>query len=106
MAEERENQHGAAPQSSGYATGTSTGAYGQRVADAAHLAKEYGRVRESASGVAEVAAETEEDAELKALIAECVANVERAREKMIRDQVEIDRLKSETRVMIARLLAA
>ena len=47
---------------------------------------------------------TREDEELNALITECMADVERAREKMGKDQLEIDRLKSETRMMIARLL--
>ena len=44
--------------------------------------------------------------ELEELIDESLAMVERSREKMKREQIEIDRLKSETRAMISKLLAA
>ena len=44
--------------------------------------------------------------ELQAFVAESLAKVERAREKMKRDQAEIDQLKAETRSMISKLLAA
>ena|ERR1051325_6382870 len=47
-----------------------------------------------------------DEIELRALIDESLAIVEQAREKIKREQVEIDRLKSETRMMISRLLAA
>ena len=40
------------------------------------------------------------------LVERCLNQVEHAHERMIRDQNEIERLKLETRVMIARLLAA
>jgi hypothetical protein len=48
----------------------------------------------------------EDEAAFKTFLAETVAKVEGAREQMKNDQIEIDRLKSETRAMIARLLAA
>jgi ElaB/YqjD/DUF883 family membrane-anchored ribosome-binding protein len=46
------------------------------------------------------------DGDFQDLVERCLNQVEHAREKMIRDQYEIDRLKVETRAMIARLLAA
>lgn len=47
-----------------------------------------------------------DDAEVSGVIAKCIADIERDREQMKKDQEDIDRLKSETRAMIARLLAA
>ncbi len=47
-----------------------------------------------------------DEATFEARVAETLADITRAREKMRSDQLEIDRLKAETRAMIARLLAA
>ena len=51
--------------------------------------------------------ETEaEPADLKAAVNECIREIDRVRKLMEGDQEEIDRLKSETREMLARLKAA
>lgn len=47
-----------------------------------------------------------EEAEIKAAIAEMLAEVEHNREKMRRDQEEIERLKIRTRDMLTQLEAA
>ena len=47
-----------------------------------------------------------ESAELKAAVHECIAEIDRVRKQMETDQVEIDRLKAETREMLGRLKAA
>jgi uncharacterized protein YaaN involved in tellurite resistance len=47
-----------------------------------------------------------EDAEIQAAIEKMLAEVEHNREKMRRDQEEIDRLKARTRAALARLEAA
>jgi thiamine biosynthesis lipoprotein ApbE len=47
-----------------------------------------------------------EPADLKAAIDECIAEIDRVRTRMENDQEEIDRLKSETREILARLKAA
>lgn len=44
--------------------------------------------------------------QLGVFVAESLAKVGRTREKMARDQAEIDQLKRETRMMISKLLAA
>lgn len=44
--------------------------------------------------------------ELQVFVAESLAKIELSRERMARDQAEIDQLKSETRIMISKLLAA
>jgi peptidoglycan hydrolase CwlO-like protein len=47
-----------------------------------------------------------EEADVKAAIEKMLAEVEQNREKMQRDQEEIDRLKARTRSMLAQLEAA
>jgi hypothetical protein len=47
----------------------------------------------------------DEKRKLKALIAELVTTLKHTHEKMESDQIEIDRLKSETRAIISKLLA-
>lgn len=47
-----------------------------------------------------------ESAERKAAVHECIAEIDRVRKQMETDQVEIDRLKAETREMLGRLRAA
>jgi hypothetical protein len=47
-----------------------------------------------------------ESAEIKAAVHECIAEIDRVRKQMETDQAEIDRLKAETREMLARLKAA
>lgn len=44
--------------------------------------------------------------ELQIFVAESLAKIELARQRMARDQAEIDQLKNETRTMISKLLAA
>ena len=70
--------------------------YGRILAETVTQAHDVGTLAENALEIDQVSA----------WVDECLADVERAREKMSRDQNEIDRLKSETRIMIARLLAA
>ena len=48
----------------------------------------------------------DEEDELSKAVEEAIADVERARVMMQRDQAEIEQLKSETRMLISRLLAA
>jgi polyhydroxyalkanoate synthesis regulator phasin len=48
----------------------------------------------------------EAEAKLREAIAEILDDVERVRERMRTDQVEIDRLRMETRTMLSKLLAA
>ncbi|MDQ3256974.1 MAG: hypothetical protein M3R15_24295 [Acidobacteriota bacterium] len=48
----------------------------------------------------------DEEVALSVVIAECLTDVEKSREKMASDQVDIDRLRTETRMMISTLLAA
>jgi polyhydroxyalkanoate synthesis regulator phasin len=48
----------------------------------------------------------EAEAKLREAIAEILDDVERARARMRTDQVEIDRLRMETRTMLSKLLAA
>jgi hypothetical protein len=45
-------------------------------------------------------------ADYEAAIEECLAEMQRLREKIDRDQADIDRLKVETRAILARLKAA
>ncbi|MDQ3746715.1 MAG: hypothetical protein M3444_20280 [Acidobacteriota bacterium] len=47
-----------------------------------------------------------EHADLRAAVDECIAEIDRVRKRMENDQEEIDRLKSETREILARLKAA
>jgi nitrogen fixation/metabolism regulation signal transduction histidine kinase len=47
-----------------------------------------------------------EAAKLDDAFRECIAEIKRAREAMKRDQLEIERLKSETRSILAKLRAA
>jgi hypothetical protein len=47
-----------------------------------------------------------ESAEIRAAVHECIAEIDRVRKQMETDQVEIDRLKAETREMLGRLKAA
>jgi len=47
-----------------------------------------------------------EAAKLNDAFRECIAEIRLAREAMKRDQLEIDRLKSETRSILAKLKAA
>ena len=49
---------------------------------------------------------TDEPADYKAAIIECIAEVDRVRSQMANDQEEIDRLKAETREILNRLKAA
>ena len=44
-----------------------------------------------------------ESAEIKAVVHECIAEIDRVREQMETDQAEIDRLKAETREILGRL---
>ncbi len=46
------------------------------------------------------------DKEYKAAIDQCFAQIERMREQIARDQMEIDRLKAETRAILAELRTA
>ncbi len=48
----------------------------------------------------------ENEAEIKAAIQQFLVEIERNREKMQRDQEDIDRLKARTRAMLAQLEAA
>ena len=52
------------------------------------------------------AADDPDEQELRSAIEDSLATIERSRVKMQSDQVEIDRLRTETRTMISRLLAA
>ena len=52
------------------------------------------------------ATDKKNEAELKAAINQLLIEVERNREKMQRDQEDIDRLKARTRAMLAQLEAA
>jgi hypothetical protein len=45
-------------------------------------------------------------ADYEAAIDQCLAEMQRLREKMDRDQADIDRLKAETRAILAKLKAA
>jgi nitrogen fixation/metabolism regulation signal transduction histidine kinase len=47
-----------------------------------------------------------EEAKLYDAISKCVAEIKRARRAMKKDQVEIERLKAETRSMLAQLKAS
>lgn len=48
----------------------------------------------------------EDEAEIKAAVQQFLIEIERNREKMRRDQEDIDRLKTHTRAMLAQLEAA
>jgi len=103
MAEEKENQPreslSGTQRTYGTALSQTAHDYGEKISQASSYGKDY--VSEKMA-IREIGNEEE----LEALISECLAEVERTREKMSRDQPEIDRLKSETRMMISRLLAA
>jgi Tfp pilus assembly protein PilN len=45
-------------------------------------------------------------ADYEAAIDQCLTEIQRLREKMDKDQADIDRLKAETRAILARLKAA
>lgn len=47
-----------------------------------------------------------EAAKMDAAIKECISEMERARKRMKNDQAEIDRLKAQTRAMLAQMKAA
>lgn len=47
-----------------------------------------------------------DQAKLSNAISKCIAEIKRARRAMKKDQVEIDRLKAETRSMLAELKAS
>lgn len=47
--------------------------------------------------------ESEDAMSMEAAIKECVAEIDRARENIVRDQSEIDVLKAETHIMMERI---
>jgi hypothetical protein len=73
--------------------------YSQTVADTATAARDYTTDRGRYD-------EADEEDELSKAVEEAVADVERTRIMMQRDQAEIEQLKSDTRMLISRLLAA
>ena len=48
----------------------------------------------------------DEPTDYKTAVVECIEKIDRIRQKMAQDQKEIDRLKAETREILARLEAA
>lgn len=49
---------------------------------------------------------TEEPADPRAAVGECIRRIDLAREQITRDQAEIDRLQDETRAILERLWVA